>query len=747
MKRLLIVLSLLLVLLLVGAWLGLRSIGLGSYGEHEGPGQVTEQARPADAMAAVAGAQSRAAGAIGRPRAKQILFGDLHVHTTFSFDAFLISVPMTGEGSHPPADACDFARFCSALDFWSINDHAEAITPRHWSETVESIRHCNAVTAGAGDPDTVAFLGWEWTNVGLDRDSHYGHKNVVLRHLDDERIPARPISSRTPSSLIAQASQPPDPVVLGLGVVASGNPRMHDLARYFRERSEVSLCDTATPSPELPLDCLEGAATPADLYRKLDEWGHEAVVIPHGTTWGFYSPPGTDWAKQLAGPMHSERWQTLVEIYSGHGNSEEYRDYEAVHYEADGSASCPEPSDAYEPRCWRAGEIIRERCLALGEPAEECEARAVEARQLAAEAGQPMQLVVPGQRPADWGVAGQCQDCLLPAFNYRPRGSAQYMLALSNFDAPGDPRRFRFGFIASSDNHYARPGTGYKEKRAGFSESRSLPDDDQGGLLRTLAPEPGEPVARAQRFDLADAPRGFALVELERQGSFFQTGGLMATHASGRDRDSIWEAMDRREVYATSGPRMLLWFDLLNPPGATGPDGAPMGSEVEMAEAPIFQARAVGSFEQQPGCPDYAVNALGAERLDRLCRGECYHPSDRRRRITRIDVVRIRPQASPGEPIAPLIEDPWKSIACELDEAGCTVTFTDPEFPRLGRDTAYYVRAVEEPRLTVNAAAKQGVLCEARDDGEDCLAPEEPAAWSSPIYVDHRTPALAARAR
>jgi hypothetical protein len=52
---------------------------------------------------------------------------------------------------------------------------------------------------------------------------------------------------------------------------------------------------------------------------------------------------------------------------------------------------------------------------------------------------------------------------LVPPAARRPGGSAQYGLAIQNFDDPENPARFRFGFLASSDNHSARPGTGYKQ--------------------------------------------------------------------------------------------------------------------------------------------------------------------------------------------------------------------------------------------------------------------------------------------
>ena len=203
-----------------------------------------------------------------------------------------------------------------------------------------------------------------------------------------------------------------------------------------------------------------------------------------------------------------------------------------------------------------------------------------------------------------------------------------------------------------------------------------------------------QPVApRSVPFPPDDPTPSVAFLETERGGSFFLTGGLAAVHALGHGREAIWDALDRRETYGTSGPRILLWFDLLDP---AAPDGAwPMGSAQRLDAAPTFRVRAAGSFEPRPGCPEETKALLSPERLTSLCLGECYFPSNRRRPITRIEIIRIRRQLDPSEPIAPLIEDPWQTFSCEGGEQGCEVVFRDDEYPRLDRPTAYYARVVE----------------------------------------------------
>lgn len=732
-----------LLLLVVAGLTWLYAAGAGWLGSDEVDGEMAQTPRTPERKAAIAQAQARTASDLGAPDAKQVLFGDFHVHTTFSFDAFLTSLPVAGGGgTRPPSDACDFARHCSQLDFWSVNDHAEALTPRLWKQTIDSVRECNALAGDPKNPDLVTFLGWEWSQIGDRPDNHYGHKNVVLRGIEDDEITARPISSRDGTFEV--------PMIFRVGLSAAAGSRGRDFVRLMNEAAATPQCPNGVPVRDLPRDCLESATTPEVLFDKLNDWDVPSIVIPHGTAWGLYTPAGSDWRKQL--PGHDPNRQTLIELYSGHGNSEQLPRWRPVDIAADGSFTCPTPTDGYLPSCWRAGEMVRARCIEVGESEEECKARAVTARQNYVDAFQAGLNTLPGHETNEWRNAGQAPtDMFQPAFNYRPLGTAQYMLAIRDFEDPENPKRFDFGFIGSSDNHTARPGTGYKEfGRGDMTEGRGRdPDDPPGrtvlGLFGSLT-EADEPAAESVPYT---PPEGNAigLFEMERGAAYFVTGGLVAVHSDGRSREQIWDAIDRKEVYATSGRRTLLWFDLVDEDGAS-----PMGSTVERSEAPRFRVRAAGSFEQKPGCPPDTVAALG-DRLDHLCMGECYNPGDQRRPLERIEIVRIRPQNHEDEPVEDLVEDPWRIFPCPKGEAGCIAEFTDDEFPGQARDTVYYARAVEAPAPLIHGTNPLNCNWDAegncteidpcagdavRDD--DCLSEAEPRAWSSPIYVDYVAP-------
>ena len=743
--------------ILIGVVVFLLILGIAGYvvygvGEHEGPGVVHPNPAPPATVADKRARQEQARTGFAEAdavagRADQILFGDLHVHTTFSVDAFLRSLPLAGgEGAHPPADACDFARYCSSLDFFALTDHAEGLTPRHWQETKESVRQCNAVAGDGGDPDVIAFTGWEWSHVGQTPDTHYGHKNVIFKGVADEQLPTRPIGS---AGLVADAFRRNGGLSLWTMATIpirefSRRQRYLNLAVLQREILAVDACRPGVDVRQLPAGCRDVAETPAVLFEKLAQWGHDVQVIPHGTTWGFYTPPGYTYDRQLVRAQHDPERQRLIEVFSGHGNSEEYRPWRAIAKGPEGPV-CPAPTADFEPCCHRAGELIRARCGDT--PADECEARVAQAKVDYMAAGAAGHNTIPGATVEDWGQCGQCTDCFEPSFSYRPGGSAQYILARGDFQEvreQGDkPHRVRLGFMASSDNHSARPGTGYKE----FARRRMT---EAAGPIsaawrdRLFGSDGSRSAPRSRSFnptDLSQPP--FRLTHLERQASFFMTGGLIAAHSAGRSRDALWQAMERREVYGTSGPRILLWFDLQN-----GPEGArPMGSEVALGEAPRFTVRAAGSFVQKPGCPDWVGQELSPERITRLCAGECYHPGDQRHPIDRIEVVRIRPQQTPDEDVATLIDDPWRTFPCEDSQGSCQVTFQDPEFVASGRENIYYVRAIQPATPAVNGDQLrcQDESCETVKPcygdyrtpyEDDCMGSSEERAWSSPIYVE-----------
>ena len=338
-------------------------------------------------------------------------------------------------------------------------------------------------------------------------------------------------------------------------------------------------------------------------------------------------------------------------------------------------------------------------------------------------------MVFPESAPEEWLNCDQCTDCFKPAFNYRPKQSAQYALAISNFGSGDEsPQRYNFGFIASTDDHTARPGTGYKqyERR---KMTFAMGPKSKMWEYKYKAEDPNFP-------ELPKIEPGDSQPDSERVSSFVYPGGILAVHSEGRSKDQIWSALKNKNVYGTSGPRILLWFDIFN-----SPDGKqPMGSEIIMSQNPKFLVRAAGSFKQKEGCPTESIDSLSPERLEYLCAGECYNPSNVRHVIERIEVIKITPQAYAGEAISPLVQDVWKTFSCK-GKSECIIEFEDEDY---SRDSVYYVRAIQEATPAINGSNtsqenKSFLLCKGSfrtSLSDDCLGNSSERAWSSPIYLN-----------
>ena len=666
----------------------------------------------------------------GTAPGRVVLFGDLHAHTYYSLDAFSKVLSEPTDQPRDPAEACAYARRCAGLDFYANTDHAESLTAELWRRTREQVSLCDAEARAVAEPFH-AFVGFEWSESGRGSASLpvYGHKNVIFRDIGPADLPARAIGSF--DSINATPGSGTGTLRFLYGALERGGidrPPFDEYSRFFMQ----GLCNPGVPSPSLPVDCYEVAETPAVLFRKLHEWDLPAIVIPHGTAWTI-AP--ADWRAQANPFDHDPDYQRLVEIYSQHGSSESLREYPspwrftnpttdaacAPGRVCDSNAECgvgyrcvadrcetatclmmcqsPPAGSDHLPCCWRALQLAESRPICVARPdGPLCAALKRSARRYGA---------IAAADGDDWLACDQCTDCFQPAANYQGHGAVQAALATTGFAGAGDTN-FHFGFVGSTDGHRAFPGS--------VKEIKELAELFSSGL--------GASAERAST-------------------DFLYAGGLVAVQATAATREAIWRAMQERRVYATSGPRIVLAFDLM-----TGSAPRPMGSIATVSGPRTFRVEATGAFPQRPGCPEELRATMGDDFIENVCSGECHFPDTaaRRLRITRIEVVRIQRQTAPDQPLGTLIEDdpPWRTLTCPGGLATCSVTFADDAPP--DGETAYYVRAIQEPTPMVNGDPLRCIRdadgrciastpCDPDDDGDDCLGANEERAWSSPIYV------------
>ncbi len=217
-------------------------------------------------------------------------------------------------------------------------------------------------------------------------------------------------------------------------------------------------------------------------------------------------------------------------------------------------------------------------------------------------------------------------------------------------------------------------------------------------------------------------------------------GGLTAVWAEEKSRSSIFSAMKRREVYGTSGPRIVLRFfggwsysanlcensSWLETAYETG---VPMGSDLpllpEASEAPTFVIRAEADrgTDNNPGVPLQQIHIIKGW-------------------LTKENTVHEKVYTVAGDPENGATVDPETCTPQGEGFDTLCATWTDPDFDST-QPAFYYVRVIENP--VCRWTTWECLRMDPETRPESCDYPEIPKiiqerAWSSPIwYTPNKT--------
>jgi Protein of unknown function (DUF3604) len=404
-------------------------------------------------------------------------FGDLHVHTKLSFDAYIFNVRASPDDAYRfakgetigHAGGFDVRLEGGPLDFVAVTDHSEfmGVLREAADPNTPAGREALAKQLNASDPASImkafqqfiagmrdgslpasfkdkAIAGRAWTEV----------KEAAARHNDPGQF----------TTFIAyEYTSAPDQKNMHRNVIFNG-----------------------TRVPELPYTA-QDSQNPEDLWRMMDSWrqrGIQVLAIPHnsnGSDGLMFQPTKFDgspvdrtWAQLRA------RNEPLVEITQIKGTSETHPSLS--------------PNDE-----WANFEIL--------------------------------ESYIGADKKITKFAGGYVRDALKNGLLIEEKTGVN---------------PFHMGFIGSSDTHNAAPGS--VEEHNFFSK---VGKPDSTPELRGSVPPHG-----AKTWDGVDPAAAGSATRFQNWGA----SGLAGVWAEENTRASIFAALQRRETFATSGPRIKVRF-------------------------------------------------------------------------------------------------------------------------------------------------------------------------------------------
>ena len=570
------------------------------------------------------------------------LFGDMHIHTMYSHDAFMGTVRTTPDdayryarGEAIPHPSGESIRLSGApLDFLAVTDHAEYLG------ALAALIDPSSPTYG--HPLTEDLFSGQ----GRDARARLGALSR-LRELGRAGDPINGPEVRASAwqRVIEAAERHNDPgrftALIGYEYTMGVGGRHVHRNVIFR----------GSEAPELPFSSLDG--DPEDLWNWLDglrEEGIEALAMPHNMNQsdGLAFPDRETWkgaeidaefaAKRIRNEPVAEISQQkgTSEVHPSLSPNDEWADFQIVQYYLD-RVNNTDPISVFKGGYWR--------------------------------------------------------DALLTGLEMEERlGVNPYAL----------------GAVGSSDSHVS----------AGSYE------EDNRFTSRTNTPQ-----ARGSAYREEDG--GWANFWTPRQATH-GTGGLAGVWAESNTRAAIFDALKRRESFATSGTRIRVRFF-----GGFGLDEAVAEAADPLAAAYEAGVPMGGDLEGGDDAPSFLVWALRDPENAWLQRAQVIkgwlEDDEAQERVYDVvcsDGLEPDPETHRCEDNGARVNLDDCSISRDRGAVELRTTWTDPDF-NPGARSFYYVRVLENPtcRWSTWDALSLGI-----EPNPDLHATHQERAWSSPIW-------------